>query len=112
LTNHAERLIVQINNLDRQRALRAGSQLLNVHLDAAFTGDTGNGRIREGELYAHCCRQTKTHGAETAGVDPTARLVEQVVLGSEHLVLTYVRSYVGIALSHLIQRLNNLLRFD
>jgi hypothetical protein len=51
----------------------------------------------KGELDPHGRRQSETHGAEAAGVDPPPGLVEMVVLRREHLMLTDVRGDEGFA---------------
>src|SRR5690606_9783211 len=63
LAHHAQRAVVEVDDLHRQVVLQAGGQLLDVHLDTAFTGDTGHIHIREVQLGAHGGRQTEAHGA-------------------------------------------------
>src|SRR5688572_8777480 len=91
LFDHAEGFVIEVNYLDRQCALFARSQFLNVHLDTAFSRDTRNGGFRESQLHTHCCGQTETHRSQAARIDPTPRLVEMIILGCEHLMLTNVR---------------------
>src|SRR5690606_15439683 len=76
LTHHAQRLVVDVDDLHRQPVLQTGGQLLNIHLDGAFTSHTRHSGVRECKLHAHGRRQTEAHGAETTGVDPATRLVE------------------------------------
>src|SRR5690606_4502900 len=92
--------------------LHAGRHLLNVHLNAALAGDAGDGRVRERELHADGRREAEAHRAEATGVDPAPRLVEEIVLRGEHLVLTHVRGDVGVAPGYLIKGPDHPLRFD
>jgi hypothetical protein len=112
LADHAQHAVVQVDDLDRQTVLLAGRQLLDVHLDRTLAGDAGNRHIRIGHQDAHAVRQADAHGAQTAGVDPAARLVELVVLGGKHLVLADVRGDEGIAPGHFVELLDHVLRHD
>ncbi len=104
--------VVQVDDLDRQFVLLAGRQLLDTHLDRAFTGDAGHLRARIGEQDAHAVRQTNAHSTQATGVDPATRLVELVVLRSKHLVLADIRGNEGIAAGHFVQLLDHVLRHD
>ena len=64
------------------------------------------------QLHPHGGRQPETHGAKPTGVDPAARLVKQVILGCEHLVLSHIGCDKGVAAGGPIQRLDNVLRLD
>ena len=105
-------MVVQINNLDRQRILKAGGQFLNTHLDTALTGHTHHRVIAVRQLHTHGGRQTKPHGAQTTGVDPAPWLVELVVLRRPHLMLANIRGHEGIAPGHLVQALQHVLWLD
>src|SRR5690606_22668649 len=96
----------------RQVVLQTGRQLLNVHLDAALAGHTGDHRVRMVQLDAHGCRQAEAHGTETTGVDPAVGFVERIVLGRKHLMLTDVGGNVGVALGDLPEGLDHGLRLD
>ncbi len=112
MANHAQRTVVQVDDLHRHVVLQAGRKLLNVHLDTAFTGNTGNRGLREVLLHAHGRRKTEAHGAQAAGVDPAIGLVEAIVLGRKHLMLPNVGGNEGVATRHFPQRLDNRLRLD
>ncbi|MNO79244.1 hypothetical protein D3C76_704080 [compost metagenome] len=112
LAHHTQHAIVQVDDLDRQIVLQAGRQFLDVHLDAAFASDASDILIREAQFHTHGRRETEAHGAQATGVDPAVRLVETVVLGREHLVLTNVRSNKGIAIGNFAQGLDHCLRLD
>ena len=90
LTNHAQSTIVQIDDFHRKVILQAGRQFLNIHLDTAFTRDTGDVRLREVHLHSHGGRKTEPHGAKPARVNPTVRLIKWVVLSGKHLMLADV----------------------
>ena len=64
------------------------------------------------ELDAEGGRQSETHGAEPAGINPTPWLVEGVELGRPHLMLADIRSDVGIAMGHFVELLQHVLGFD
>ena len=64
------------------------------------------------ELHTDGRWQTETHGAETAGVDPAARLVEFVELCGPHLVLADVRGDKRFAACQRVQFLEHILRLD
>ncbi|MCY1428653.1 hypothetical protein D9M71_445440 [compost metagenome] len=112
LAHHTQHAVVQVDDLDRQVVLQASRQLLDVHLDAAFAGNAGDILVREAQLHAHGRRETEAHGAQATGVDPAVRLVETVVLGREHLMLTDVRSNKGIAIGDFAQGLDHCLWLD
>ena len=90
LPHHAEGLVIQVDDLHRQAVLAAGGELLDIHLDAAFPGDAGHHRIREGELHAHGRRQPVAHGAKPPRVHPSPGRIKPVILSGKHLVLTHV----------------------
>src|SRR5512138_1544180 len=89
LSHHAKEHVVQDNNLDRYFVCSYGAELLDIHLDAAVTGNIEDRNIRAGVLRSHCGREAVTHGSETSGGDPGARVVETEVLGGPHLVLAH-----------------------
>ena len=103
LTHHTEIAVVQSQNFDRRVVLQTGGEFLDTHLHRAFTRDAKNFAIRLGKFDAHGVRNTHAHGAQATGVDPTAWFVKTVILRSPHLVLAYVRRYVGVcALGHVV----------
>ena len=54
LPHHAERLVVDDGDLDRDALDRAGRQLLVGHLEAAVAVDRPHGRVGPPDLGAHC----------------------------------------------------------
>ena len=113
LTHHAEVAVVQSQDFDRRVVLQAGGEFLDTHLHRAFTRDAENFAIRLGEFDAHRVRDTHAHGAQATGVDPTAWLVETVILRRPHLVLADVRCDVGVgALGHVVQGFDHKLWLD
>ena len=57
------------------------------HEEIAVTGHTDDGLFGMRKLNAHRRVETETHGAQTTGVDPAARLVELVELRGEQGLL-------------------------
>ena len=112
LLDHAQRAVVDGDDLDGHPVLHAGGELLDVHLHRAVAGDAADHGIRVGKLGPHGGRNAKAHGAEAPGVDPLARLGKRIVEGGEHLVLTHVGGDEGLPLGHLVERLYHLLRLD
>ena len=92
--------------------LTAGRELLDVHLDRAFASDTRHSRIRIGHLHTHGIGQTNAHGAKTARVDPTTRLVKTVILSGPHLMLTDVGGNKSISSGNFPELLYYALRLD
>ena len=92
--------------------LQRGGHFLNHHLNGAVAGNAEDVFIGAGDFRANCRRITKSHGAEAAGIDPTARLVKGEILCDPHLVLADVRGNHGIAAGEFIKCFDDLLRFD
>ena len=61
LLDHAQIIVAQTDYFDCGAVLRAGLELLNIHLNTALTGDAGHLCIGQSQLYAHSSRQTKAH---------------------------------------------------
>ncbi len=112
LAHHAQIAVVQVADLDRQAELLAGRQLLDVHLDRGFAGHAGDLRVRVGQLGAHGVGHADAHGAQAAGVEPAARLVEFVILRGPHLVLADIGGDEGVAAGHFPQFFDYVLRLD
>ncbi len=110
LLNHAQSLIVQVNNLDRQTVLQTGGEFLHIHHKRAFPRNAGNCRPRVAHLHAHGRWQSKSHRAESAGVNPTPWFVKVIILGGEHLMLTHVRTHKSVSAGDFVQALNGQLR--
>ena len=64
------------------------------------------------DLHAQRIGQAHPHGAQTAGIDPAARLIEFVELRGPHLVLAHVGGDISIALGHLEELFDDELRLD
>src|SRR5260221_13631597 len=58
-------------------------------------------------ICAHRRRQAEAHGAQAAGVDPAAWLVELVELRRPHLMLADVGRDERLALGHLVKLLQH-----
>ena len=74
-----------------------GGQLGDGHLEAAVAHDGEDQLVGTRELRADGRGQAEAHGAEAAGVDPQARLVEADELRGPHLVLADVGGDDGLA---------------
>ena len=90
LPHHAHISVIQVDDLDRQVVLFTGRQLLNTHHDTGFTSNARNGCFGMSELYAHRRWQAEAHRPKSARVNPSSRFVETVILGSPHLMLSYI----------------------
>ena len=87
LPHHAERLVVDDRDLDRDALDRAGGELLVGHLEAAVAVDRPHGRVGPADLGAHRGRHREAHRAEATGVDPGVRVLVADEVGGPHLVL-------------------------
>ena len=112
LLDHAQRTVVDGDDLDGHPVLHAGGELLDVHLHRAVAGDAADHGFRIGKLGPHGGGNAKAHGAETAGVDPLTRLGKRVVEGGKHLVLADVGGDKRLPFGHLVESLDDLLRLD
>ena len=92
--------------------LLAGGKLLYAHLDTAFTSHTGYCCAGMSHLHPHRRWQTKAHGAQPAGINPTPWLIKFVILRGPHLVLTHVGSHKRFAMGDFIQLLHHKLWLD
>src|SRR5690554_8224380 len=101
LANHAQRGVVEVDDLYPAPELLTGGELLHHHLEAAFTGNTDHVFIGVVLLDAHGGREAKAHGTEPARGTETIALVEPVVLGSEHLVRTHLGGHVRLTTRHI-----------
>ena len=102
LFHHAERLVVQIDDLDRQAILQTRGQFLHVHHETTFAGNAYHSGQRFRKLHSHGRRQPIAHCPQTTRANPASRLVKLVVLGSEHLMLTHVAGHNRVSLRHFI----------
>src|SRR5690554_436150 len=112
LANHAQRGIIEVDDLDSAPELLTGGKLLHHHLEAALTGNTDHVFVGEVLLDAHGGGEAKAHGAKPARGNEAVGLVELVVLGSKYLVLTHIGGHVGLTTGHFAQRLDNLLGLE
>ena len=87
-------------------------QLLAVHREGAVAVDVDHQLARVRGLHPHRGGQPVAHGAEPARGAPPPRVLEAVVLGGPHLVLTHPGDHVGLALGQVRQLLDDVLRLD
>src|SRR5664280_316996 len=73
----------------------------------AGSRDAADELVRAGHRGAHRRRQAEAHRAESARVDPAARLGEVVVLRCPHLMLADVAGDDRLAAGRLVQRLDH-----
>ena len=85
-----QRFVVHQDNFYIQLIFGGGGHLLNIHHQAAVTGETNNLTLRIRQRRADGRRQAEAHGAETAGSQPLARTVERIGLRRPHLMLTHI----------------------
>ena len=68
--------------------------------------------LGKGHLGADGRRQAVAHGAESAGGQQVARVVEFVELGGPHLILADLGGDDGIAAGQFVERFNHILGLD
>src|SRR5437762_2653290 len=91
LPNHAVTSIIEKNDFNRQLVLRSGRQFLQVHLEAAFTGNTDDHLVWKRFLRPDSRWETKAHRPQPTRGQPRPRLCPFEVLRRPHLVLAHVR---------------------
>src|SRR5680860_160235 len=89
LPHHAERLVVDDRDLDRDVLDRARRELLVGHLEATVAVDRPDAGLRTTDLGAHRGRNREAHRAEAPGVDPGVGVLEVHVVRGPHLVLPH-----------------------
>ena len=112
LAHHAEIAVVHHDDLDGQGVRGDGGQFGDRHLEAAVAADGEDQLIGTGHLRADGGGKAEAHGAESAGVDPEARLVEADQLRGPHLVLADVGSDDGLAAGEAVDFVHQVLRLD
>ena len=112
LAHHPEIAVVHDNDLDGQRVIGDGCQFGNRHLEAAIADNGKHELVGPRKLCADRGRQTKAHGAQSAGIDPQPRLVESDQLRGPHLVLAYVAGHNGLAAGEAVDFGHQVLRLD
>ena len=112
LAHHPEIAVVHHDDLDGQRVRGDGGEFRDRHLEAAIAADGEDEFIGTGHLRAERGGEAEAHGAESAGVDPEARLVEADQLRGPHLVLAHVGGDDGLAAGETIDLVHQVLRLD
>ncbi len=90
LSHHAERLVVDQQDLDRQPVALERRELLDVDHDRAVAAHGDRGAPRVGEVRADRGRQAVAHRAEAAARQVALGPPDQAVLRDPHLVLADV----------------------
>src|ERR1700761_6349946 len=93
LPDHPQCSVVQRNDLHIESVLLACREFLNAHLNRSVTCNCDDVFAGESSLHPHRIRESDTHRAQAARIDPTARLVKRIELRGPHLMLTHVRTY-------------------
>ena len=70
LAHHAEVVIIQHEDLDRQLMNSCGRQFTKGHLESTVTRNRNHGLIRAGKLRPDRSRKSKSHRACTTGAEP------------------------------------------
>ena len=115
LPHHAEEVVVENGDLERQSVRRRHAQLLGVHDEAAVAADADHRQVASfshAEGRPHCRGHSKAHRAEAAGGDVRSRLAELIVLGRPHLMLPHVADDDRVALRFLVDLVDHVLRGD
>ena len=102
LLDHAQELVVEDDDLHVEVVLFHHGQFLERHLETAVAGDIDHRGVRISEGGPDGGREPETHGAQPARGDPSAWLVEAVILGRPHLVLAHLGRDDGIALGQAV----------
>ncbi len=112
LTNHAEVVVVQNNNLDRQLMDRSCRQLKQRHLKTAVSTETDNQIVGTPKLRADGSGQTETHRARSAGAEEVIRVVRLIELSSPHLMLSDIGDNNSFAFGEFIKLVDDMLHFQ
>src|ERR1039457_625918 len=91
LPHHAEALVVEDDDLQRQMVFDGRGEGLHRLLEAAVAVEVDDEPVRPPALRAERGRQAEAHRAEPARRDERAGLVALPELSGPHLVLTHVR---------------------
>jgi len=91
LAHHAQAVVVEHDDLDRQPVLHDGVQVLDVDLDAAVPGDGDDRAVRRGLGGAHGRRQGEAHGPHAARDQHALPFFQPEGLGGPHLVLPHIQ---------------------
>ena len=95
LADHSEIFIIKDTADDRKLLQNCGSQLLNVHLHAAVTGNGDDRCVRITDLGTDSTWKAVTHGSKSAGHDQLTVFGDVRILAHQHLMLTYIGNKNG-----------------
>src|SRR5215468_12349521 len=107
LPDHTVALIVEENRLHRQVVVRDGLHLADVHPQTAVTIDVDDETIGAGELRADGSGQSESHGPHRTRGQERLRMLVIEILSGPHLMLADAGADDGVALSNLVQTLQN-----
>ena len=112
LHDHAQVLVVEHDDLDRQLLAMDGGQLLDIHEEAAVAVDVDDQGVGEGGLGAHRGGQAIAHRSQSARGDPGPRVLEPAPLRGPHLVLADAGRHDELALRQVRELIDDVLGHD
>src|SRR5471030_2662543 len=112
LAYHAVAQIVQQQDLHGNAVGGCRFQIADIHPDTAITIDIDHQGAGTRQLGADSGGQAEAHGAHAARCQQAARMLECVILGRPHLVLTHARRDDRLPLRDFAEFLDDVLRLD
>ena len=112
LHDHAEVLVVQDDGLGGNLLDVRGGELLDVHQEGAVAVNVHDLLVGQGDLHAQRGGIAVAHGAEAATGRELAGILILIPLTRPHLMLADAGGDVGLALGHVIKRLDDHLLQD
>ena len=96
LAHHAQGAVVEHHRDNGQMVVLYGGQLVAVHAKTAVPGGVDYHLVRVTHLGPDGRPQAEAHGAEAAGGEKLAGVVEVEVLDGPHLVLAHIGGHNGV----------------
>ena len=91
LADHAEGMVVDDRNLDRDVVEHTGDQLLIGHLEAAIPVNAPHDGVGLSNLGPHRRGDAEPHGSRATGAEPFHRLFMRQEVSGPHLMLSHTR---------------------
>ena len=110
LADHAQGAVVEHHGDDGQVVVLHSGQLMAVHSEAAVPSGMDDHLVRAAHLGPDGRSQTEAHGAEAAGGEQLAGVVEVEVLDRPHLMLPHVGGHDGALGDSLLDGVQDLSR--
>ena len=108
LSYHTQITVIKQHNFYIYFVGNRRRKLLRYHLNAAVTGYIYYCFIRSTYFCANCCRQAKSHSAETSGRNQRSWFGKFIILGSPHLILAYFSADYSVTFCQLINFFHNI----